>query len=89
MEQTWKYTKNIIFSKSVTKCTGSFHVKSTHVTQPDPLRTELFFCEIVVPMEISIPAKFYCFMATIFLEADIQSYQKRVFWAQVVLEKVA
>jgi hypothetical protein len=47
-------------------------------------------CEIVVPMEISIPAKFYCFMNTRFLTAYIQICQKkRVFLAQVVLEKVA
>jgi hypothetical protein len=41
-------------------------------------------------MEINIPAKFYCFMATRFLTAGIQIYKKKlVFWAQVVLEKVA
>jgi hypothetical protein len=58
--------------------------------QPDPLRTESFFCEIVVPVEISIPARFYCFMATRLLTADIQSCQKtRFFLTQVVLENVA
>jgi hypothetical protein len=50
------------------------------------------FCEIVAPMEINIPAKFHCFMATRFLKADIQSCQKTLFFlkgAQAVLEKVA
>jgi hypothetical protein len=36
----------------------------------------MIFCGIVVPMEVSIPAKFYCFMATRFLRADIQSCPK-------------
>jgi hypothetical protein len=30
-------------------------------------------------MELSIPAKFYCFMATTFLRADIQTCQKTNF----------
>jgi hypothetical protein len=67
---------------------GSFHVKSTQVTTRPP-QNWMTFCEIVVPMEISIPAKFSCFMNTRFLRADIQRCQKLVFWAQVVLEKVA
>jgi hypothetical protein len=41
-------------------------------------------CEIVVPMEKSIPAKFYSFTATRFLTADIQNCQKSAFSAQVV-----
>jgi hypothetical protein len=45
-----------------------------------------FFYETVVPKEISIPAKFYCFMATRFFRADIRSCQP-VFRAQVALEK--
>jgi hypothetical protein len=48
----------------------------------------MIFCEILVPMEISIPAKFYCSVATRFLTADIRSCQKANFWAQVVEEKV-
>jgi hypothetical protein len=36
----------------------------------------MIFCETAVPMEIRIPAKFYCFMATRFLRADIQNCQK-------------
>jgi hypothetical protein len=54
----------------------------------------MIFCDIVVPMGISIPAKFYCFMATRFLTADIQICKKKkkkknLFWPQVFLEKVA
>jgi hypothetical protein len=57
-------------------------MSNQHRSQPDPLRIELFFCEIVVPMEIlSIPAKFYCFMATRVLRADIQSCQKNSFFS--------
>jgi hypothetical protein len=52
--------------------------------QPDPLRIEWFFCEILVPMEINITAKFYCFMAT---RADIQSCQKTRFLATSCLRK--
>jgi hypothetical protein len=40
----------------------------------------MIFCEIVVPIEISIPAKFYCLMATRFSTADIQSCQKNAFF---------
>jgi hypothetical protein len=59
-------------------------------TGHNPTPSELNdFCDIVVTMEISIPAKFYCFMATRFLTAHIQSCQKLVYLAQVVLEKVA
>jgi hypothetical protein len=45
------------------------------------------FCEILVPMEISIPAKFYCFMATRFLRADIQNCQKTCVLATSCLRK--
>jgi hypothetical protein len=40
----------------------------------------MIFCEIVVPMEIGIPAKFDYFMATGFLRIDIRSCQKKVFF---------
>jgi hypothetical protein len=40
-------------------------------TGHNPTHSEFIFCEVVVPMEISIPAKFYCFIATTFLRADI------------------
>jgi hypothetical protein len=46
-------------------------------------------CEIVVQMQVSIPAKFYCFMATSFLTAYIQSCQRTCFLAQVFLEKTS
>jgi hypothetical protein len=38
-------------------------------------------------MEISIPAKFYCFLATTFLRADIQNCQKTHFLATSCLRK--
>jgi hypothetical protein len=41
------------------------------------------FCEIVVPMKIGILVKFYCFMVTRFLRADILSGRK-----QKVLKKL-
>jgi hypothetical protein len=44
-------------------------------------------CEIVVPIEISIPAKFYCFMATSFLASGIQSCQKTRFFGTSCLRK--
>jgi hypothetical protein len=44
-------------------------------------------CEIVVPVEISIPAKFCWFMATRFLRADIQSCKKTRFLASNCLRK--
>jgi hypothetical protein len=47
----------------------------------------MFFCEIVVPMEISIPAKFYCFMATRLLRADIQICQITRFLTTSFLRK--
>jgi hypothetical protein len=55
--------------------------------QPDPFRIERFFREMVVPMGISILAKFYCFKATRFLRADIQSCQKTRFLATSCLRK--
>jgi hypothetical protein len=39
----------------------------------------MIFCEIIVPMEISILAKFCCFMDTTVWTADIQSCQKAYF----------
>jgi hypothetical protein len=66
----------------------SHSMSNQHGSQPDRLRIELFFCEIVVPMEISIPAKFYCFMATKFFRSDIQSCKKKlVFLATSCLRK--
>jgi hypothetical protein len=69
---------------------GSFHIKLTQkrdISKPTPSELNDFFCEIVVPMEISIPAKFYCFMATRFLKADIQSCQKTHFLGTSCLTK--
>jgi hypothetical protein len=54
--------------------------------QPNPLRIQWFF-DIEVPMEISIPAKFYWFLATRFLRADIQSWQKTCFLGTSCLRK--
>jgi hypothetical protein len=51
-------------------------MSNQHRSQPNPLRIE-----IVDPMEISIPAKFYRFMATTFLRPDIQSFKKTCFLA--------
>jgi hypothetical protein len=47
------------------------------------------FCEIVVQIEISIPAKFYCFMPTGFLTADVQfcKKKKRAFFGTSCLRK--
>jgi hypothetical protein len=45
------------------------------------------FWEIVVPTEIIMSAKFYCFMATRFLTADIQSCQKTSFFGTSCLRK--
>jgi hypothetical protein len=39
----------------------------------------MIFCEIVVPMEVSIPAKFYCFMATRFCQKE--------FWGTIFLRR--
>jgi hypothetical protein len=47
----------------------------------------MIFCDIVVPIEISIPAKFYCLIATKFLTADIQSCQKMRFVGKSCLRK--
>lgn len=52
------------------------------------LQNWMIFCETVVQMEISIPAKFYFFIAIRFFTADFQSCQK-IFWAQAVLGKLA
>jgi hypothetical protein len=65
---------------------GSFHVKSTQVTTWPP-QNWMIFCDIVVPMEISIPVKFYCFIATRFLTADIQSCPKTRFLGTSCLRK--
>jgi hypothetical protein len=65
---------------------GSFHVKSTQVTNRLP-QNWMISCEIVVPMEISIAAKFHWFMATRVLRADIQSCQKTSFLARSCLWK--
>jgi hypothetical protein len=47
----------------------------------------MIFREIVVPMEASIPAKFYWFTATRFLRVDIQSCQKTNFLGTSCLRK--
>jgi hypothetical protein len=39
----------------------------------------MIYCEIVVTMEISISAKFSCFMSTRLLRADIQNCRKTFF----------
>jgi hypothetical protein len=68
---------------------GSFHIKSTQkrdISNPTPSELNNF-CDIVVPIEISIPAKFYCFMATRFLRADIQSCQKNSLFGHKLLKK--
>jgi hypothetical protein len=51
---------------------ASFHIK---LRQKGVIYTHRIeqFSETVVPMEVSIPAKFYCFMGTRILKADIQS----------------
>jgi hypothetical protein len=54
-------------------------MSNQHRSQPDTPQNWMNFCEIVIPMEISIPAKFYCFMATRFLRADILSCQETNF----------
>jgi hypothetical protein len=64
-------------------------LSSQRRSQRDPYRNEMVFCEIVVPVEISIPATFHCFLATRILRADIQSCQEAHFWAQVLLLKLA
>jgi hypothetical protein len=54
---------------------------------PSPLELN---CGIVVPVEVSTFATVHCFMVTRFWIADIQNCQKKlIFWAQIVLEKVA
>jgi hypothetical protein len=52
---------------------GSYHIKWTQKRDiPNLTPSELKdFCETVVPIEISTPAKFYAFLATRFLTADI------------------
>jgi hypothetical protein len=47
----------------------------------------MIFGEIVIPMDISIAAKFYCFMTTRFLTADIQIVKKRVFFGTICIRK--
>jgi hypothetical protein len=76
--------------KPLTIVCESFHIKSTQKRDISNLTSselEWFFCEIVVRIEISIPAKFYCFMATRFLTADIQSSQKTHFFCTSCLRK--
>jgi hypothetical protein len=51
--------------------------------QPEPLRIEWVF----VRLAISIPAKFYCFMTTRFLTADIQICQKTSLFGTSCLRK--
>jgi hypothetical protein len=83
------YSVDIMFRLS--KTPGSFHIKSAQkrgISNLNPSELNVF-CEIVVPMEISIRTKFYCFMATRFLTADIQSCQKMRFFGTSSLRKVA
>jgi hypothetical protein len=54
-------------------------MSNQHRSQLDPLRIERL-CEIVVAMDISIPAKFYCFKTIRFLRGDIKSCQKNSFF---------
>jgi hypothetical protein len=65
---------------------GSFHVKSTQVTTRPP-QNLIIFCEIVVPMEISIPAKFYCLWPLEFWEQTSKVVRKLVFLATSCLRK--
>jgi hypothetical protein len=62
-------------------------MSNQHRSQPDPHQNLMIFCEIVVPMEISIPAKLYCFMVNRFLKADIWSCQKTCFLGTSSLRK--
>jgi hypothetical protein len=84
----YSHSLDILYTHTKINEVGLFHVRSTQVTTWPP-QNWMIYCEIVVPVEISIPAKFYCFMATSFLSEDIQSCQKTRFSAQVVLYKVA
>jgi hypothetical protein len=56
--------------------------------QPDPSELNDFLQEYS-PMDISIPPKFYWFIATRFWGADIQTCQKKkaLSWGQFILEK--
>jgi hypothetical protein len=55
--------------------TSNQYRKETFPTRPPQNR--MIFCEIVVPVGVSIPAKFYCFIATRFLRANIQNCKKK------------
>jgi hypothetical protein len=77
------YNRNVFMLHDIME---SFHVKSTQVTTR-PLQKWMIFCEIVVSIEISISAKFYCFMATRFLAVDIKSCQKTHFFSTSCLRK--
>jgi hypothetical protein len=57
-----------------------FLVKSTEVTT-QPTQNWINFCDIIVSVEVSIPAKFYCSVATRFWRGDIQNCQKNCFGA--------
>jgi hypothetical protein len=63
------------------------HRKETFLTWP--LRIGWVFCEIIFPVEKSIPAKFSCCMATRILRPQIQSFQKTIFLAQFIFGQVA
>jgi hypothetical protein len=69
---TWNFTVHLFNNITV----EPFRIKSTQVTTRPPSEVNDFF-EIVVPIEISIPAKFYCVVTTIFLTADIQNCKKK------------
>jgi hypothetical protein len=66
--------------------TSDQHRKETYPTWPP--HNWMIFCEITVPNEISIPAKFYCFMATRFWTADIKFVKKHVFFGTGCLREI-
>jgi hypothetical protein len=59
-------------------------IKTGHNPTPSEFND---FCQIVVPMERSIPAKFYCLKGTRVLTADIQICQKSSFFGTCHLRK--
>jgi hypothetical protein len=71
----------------VISCLLHARVISSQINITQTPQNWMIFCEIAVLMEISIPAKFYCFMAYFWQQTS--EFVRNSIWAQVVSEKVA
>jgi hypothetical protein len=74
--ETWQLTlSNSLFTSSNSH---SFHFKINTGYNPTTYEMNVFLRNLV-PLQVSIPVKFYRFMATIFLRTDTKSCQKICF----------